>query len=128
MPTSASLSRPRISGFRRQVEYFEREADRLGHAPPVIDSNAILADPDGMLAKLCAALGIAWDPAMLRWEAGPHATDGIWACALVRCGLEPAPALASPTRGATCSMPMRKSSPMPAGRTTTPDALCPVAA
>lgn len=66
-------------GFARQREWFEREADRLGHAPPVVDSADVLADPAGTLARLCAALGIAYDPAMLRWEAGPHASDGVWA-------------------------------------------------
>jgi hypothetical protein len=28
---------------------------------------------------LCAALGIAFDPAMLAWPPGPRATDGVWA-------------------------------------------------
>lgn len=71
--------RPDHLGTDKQVEFFDREADRLGHAPPVIDSADILRDPPAMLAKLCAALGIAWDPAMLRWEAGLRDTDGIWA-------------------------------------------------
>ena len=52
-------------GLERQAEFFEREADRLGHAPPVIDANDVLADPRGVLTKLCAALGIPWEPAML---------------------------------------------------------------
>jgi len=71
--------RPDHLGVERQVEYFEREADRLGHAPPVVDSADILADPPAMLEKLCEALGIAWDPAMLSWEPGIRETDGIWA-------------------------------------------------
>jgi hypothetical protein len=71
--------RPDHLGSERQVEFFEREADRLGHAPPVIDSADVLRDPAAMLAKLCAALGIPWDPAMLRWETGIRPTDGIWA-------------------------------------------------
>jgi Sulfotransferase domain len=71
--------RPEHLGTARQVEYFDREAERLGHAPPVIDSADILRDPATMLEKLCVALGIAWDPAMLRWEAGLRPTDGIWA-------------------------------------------------
>ena len=71
--------RPEHLGTARQVEYFNRDADRLGHAPPVIDSADVLRDPAGTLGLLCDALGIEWDPAMLRWEPGIHATDGIWA-------------------------------------------------
>lgn len=71
--------RPEHLGTAKQVEFFDREADRLGKAPPVIDSADILADPETMLAKLCAALEIPWNPAMLTWEAGPRDTDGIWA-------------------------------------------------
>jgi hypothetical protein len=66
-------------GLERQAEFFEREADRLGHPPPVIDANDVLSDPAGMLSKLCAALGIPWDPAMLSWAPGRRETDGIWA-------------------------------------------------
>src|SRR5581483_1750818 len=65
-------------GLERQAEFFEREADRLGHAPPVIDANDVLADPEGVLSKLCAALGIPWDLAMLSWAPGTRETDGIW--------------------------------------------------
>ena len=71
--------RPEHLGTARQVEYFNREADRLGHAPPVIDSADVLRDPAGTLQLLCAALAIDWDPAMLRWERGIRETDGIWA-------------------------------------------------
>ena len=66
-------------GLERQAEFFEREADRLGHAPPVIDANDVLASPEGVLSKLCAALGIAWDRAMLAWAPGRRETDGPWA-------------------------------------------------
>lgn len=66
-------------GTHRQVEYFEREADRLGHAPPVVDSADVLRDPAGTLQRLCEALGIPWDSAMLSWEPGLRLTDGIWA-------------------------------------------------
>lgn len=71
--------RPDHLGVERQVEFFEREADRLGHAPPVIDSADILRDPPGMLERLCEALAIPWEPAMLQWEPGIRATDGVWA-------------------------------------------------
>ena len=66
-------------GFERQAEFFDREADRLGKAPPVIEANDVLADPRGVLSKLCEALGICWDPAMLSWAPGRRATDGPWA-------------------------------------------------
>jgi hypothetical protein len=58
---------------------FEREAQRLGAAPPVVDSNAVLADPAQTLAQLCAALGIPFTEAMLRWPPGRRETDGVWA-------------------------------------------------
>jgi len=45
----------------------------------VIDSADIRADPEFMLKKLCHAIGLAFDPAMLEWQAGPRADDGIWA-------------------------------------------------
>ena len=38
-------------GLERQAEFFEREADRLGHAPPVIDANDVLADPGGRAVR-----------------------------------------------------------------------------
>jgi len=66
-------------GLARQAEFFDREADRLGHAPPVIDANDVLANPEGVLSNLCHALGIAWDPAMLSWNPGRRDTDGPWA-------------------------------------------------
>ena len=66
-------------GLEKQAEFFEREAERLGHAPPVIDANDVLADPETVLSKLCQALGIAWDRAMLSWAPGRRETDGVWA-------------------------------------------------
>ena len=66
-------------GIAEQVELFERTADRLGHAPPVIEGADILADPAGRLGALCAALGIGFTPAMLSWPAGRRASDGVWA-------------------------------------------------
>jgi hypothetical protein len=39
----------------------------------------VLSDPEGALSKLCEALGIAWDPAMLSWAPGRRETDGPWA-------------------------------------------------
>ena len=66
-------------GVPMQVALFEREAQRLGHAPPVIDAADVLADPRGVLGALCAACGIAFSESMLSWPAGRRASDGAWA-------------------------------------------------
>ena len=71
--------RSRISGSSGRPSSSSARPTGSGHAPPVIDAADVLADPAGVLSKLCAALGIAWDPAMLRWPPGRRATDGPWA-------------------------------------------------
>ena len=66
-------------GLTAQVELFERAAQRLGSAPPVVEGQDVLADPRGILGALCAALRISFDQAMLSWPAGRRASDGVWA-------------------------------------------------
>jgi hypothetical protein len=66
-------------GFVQQQRLFERECDRLGYAPPVLDAELTLADPAGVLQAFCDRLGIAFDSNMLRWPAGPRDSDGVWA-------------------------------------------------
>ena len=66
-------------GFPQQAALFEREAQRLGRAPIVIDSFDIRANPGAMLARLCAALGLPYTDKMLHWPLGGHADDGVWA-------------------------------------------------
>lgn len=60
-------------GFVQQAHLF----DALGGI--VIDSTDIRADPVKMLRKLCSAIDLPFDPAMLHWQPGPRAEDGIWA-------------------------------------------------
>ena len=66
-------------GLPQQVEIFDRVAQRLGQAPPVIESNDVLADPRGLLSALCRTCGIAFCERMLAWPGGRRATDGVWA-------------------------------------------------
>jgi hypothetical protein len=66
-------------GFVHEEELFERAATIEGRTPPVVDADMLLADPRGVLAGLCAALGIPFSEAMLSWPAGPRASDGVWA-------------------------------------------------
>jgi hypothetical protein len=66
-------------GVVRQAELFDRQADRLGQAPPVIEGDDIVAAPRDSLTALCAALGIAFSETMLSWKPGRRASDGVWA-------------------------------------------------
>ncbi|MEM6326682.1 MAG: HAD family hydrolase [Bacteroidota bacterium] len=66
------------TGLPQQVDLFDRTADRLGHAPPVLDGRAVRDNPEGSLRSLCTALGVPWDPTMLTWAPGPRETDGVW--------------------------------------------------
>jgi hypothetical protein len=72
---SAKREEPTLDdiGFRQQAELY----DRIGGL--VIDSADIRNDPEGMLGALCDAIGLPFDPAMLRWPAGPKPFDGPWA-------------------------------------------------
>jgi Sulfotransferase domain len=66
-------------GVVRQRELFEREADRLGRAPVVVEGADVLADPRGTLGALCTALGIPFRTEMLAWPSGRRGSDGVWA-------------------------------------------------
>jgi hypothetical protein len=66
-------------GFVHQAQLFDEVAGWSGTTPLVIDSDAIRADPEGMLRKLCAALGLTFTRQMLHWLAGGNAADGVWA-------------------------------------------------
>lgn len=92
-------------GFAQQHALFEREADRLGVAPPVVDGADVLADPRGMLRTLCDALNIPYRETMLRWPEGRHPSDGVWA-----------PAWYAAVERSTCFLPPdpRPPAPLPA--------------
>ncbi|MGB3405963.1 MAG: HAD family hydrolase [Jannaschia sp.] len=51
--------------------------DRFGGL--VLDTGDLRDNPQDMLTKLCAEIGISFDPAMLCWPAGGHPADGVWA-------------------------------------------------
>ena len=60
-------------GYPQQVEIFR------AYGGPVVDARDVLTDPQGVLAALCDALGVEFDPAMLAWPPGRRDTDGVWA-------------------------------------------------
>ncbi|MEE4186903.1 MAG: HAD family hydrolase [Roseobacter sp.] len=60
-------------GFVRQSVLFELLPGL------VIDSFDIRENPRIALVRLCSAIDLPFDPAMLNWQAGPRPEDGIWA-------------------------------------------------
>lgn len=76
----AKRERPSLEdiGFIQQAEIFD-QVRALGQDAVVLDSFDLRANPEAILRKLCIALDLDWDPAMLCWPAGGHVRDGVWA-------------------------------------------------
>lgn len=70
---------PEDLGFPQQVKLFNRIVERTGQIPPILESKDILMAPETMLTKLCNALDVNFDEAMLSWPKGYRDSDGIWA-------------------------------------------------
>ena len=66
-------------GLPQQWRLFSHVRRRTGTVPAVIDAADLLHDPPGVLAAVCAAVGVAFTGAMLSWPPGPRPTDGVWA-------------------------------------------------
>jgi hypothetical protein len=60
-------------GFAAQAALY----DRLGGV--VLETSRLRRDPEGMLGRLCAEIGLRFDRAMLSWRAGGRPEDGVWA-------------------------------------------------
>ena len=69
---------PQEVGVVEQRELFDRIADRDGRAPPVLDSDDLLADPTRMVESYCHAVGIRFMPGALRWEPGGRDEVSWW--------------------------------------------------
>ena len=66
------------TGLVESVELLEAVLAEGGR-PLVIDSQALLQNPERVLTATCTHVGLAFDPAMLSWPAGPKPEDGSWA-------------------------------------------------
>ncbi len=66
------------TGLPAQAHLLE-ELQRLGMQPFCLDSKDLLDNTESMLEAVCRRLGLAYDPAMTRWPAGPRPEDGVWA-------------------------------------------------
>jgi hypothetical protein len=65
-------------GFPEQRRLFDRLCDRLGHPPPVLDSDDLLENPHEMVEAWCKAVGIAFLPEALSWEPGARDEVSWW--------------------------------------------------
>ena len=66
------------TGLANQVHLLNSIVEH-GEKPIVIDSSALLGNPESFLHSLCDRLDIKQDPSMLSWAAGPKPEDGVWA-------------------------------------------------
>jgi len=66
-------------GFDLQAELFDDVCQITGNPPPVLDASDVLTNPEGILRRLCAELGIKFSEQMLSWPAGRRESDGVWA-------------------------------------------------
>lgn len=70
---------PADLGYPQQVRLYQWLKEHTDQNPPVMAAKDILQDPSGMLGKLCDALGVPFDEAMLSWPKGYRDSDGVWA-------------------------------------------------
>ncbi len=89
------------TGLPWQWRLMERIRTQRAAPPAVIDADDLRRQPEHTLRRLCHALGIAWDAAMLSWPPGPHPQDGAWAphwyaSTWRSTGFEPPPAVDEP--------------------------------
>ncbi|MBD0372771.1 MAG: sulfotransferase family protein [Pyrinomonadaceae bacterium] len=68
----------RDTGLAIQCELLQQLRE-WGQEPLVLDSSDFFPDTAGLLNTLCERIGIPFEEAMLRWPAGPHPEDGVWA-------------------------------------------------
>lgn len=81
LPSFASdIQKPAMKdvGYLDQLRLYEFLAG-TGQPPIVLESKQVLLTPEKTLAKLCVAIGIPFDEAMLSWEKGGRPEDGVWA-------------------------------------------------
>ena len=66
-------------GIKRQYELYKEITALTGKSIPVVDSLLVLQNPLQQIQKVCQALDVSFDLAMLNWPAGKRASDGVWA-------------------------------------------------
>jgi hypothetical protein len=72
------LSHSKELGYSQQYEII-KFLKKNNRPFDIIDSNMLLENPERILKKWCSNIKIDFDPKMMEWQKGIHATDGIWA-------------------------------------------------
>lgn len=65
-------------GFPEQRALFDLLTALNGAPPPVIDSDDLLEDPEGMVRAFCAAVDVPFIPEALSWEPGADTGQYSW--------------------------------------------------
>jgi hypothetical protein len=58
------------AGYEAQLTAFELVAEARGAAPTVLDTDDLRREPDALVQRWCAAVGVGHRPDALRWEPG----------------------------------------------------------
>src|SRR5262245_22503788 len=66
-------------GFVQQADIFTWVRNHTKTMPAVVDARDVLDNPRRTLGRLCDALGVEFQEAMLSWAPGLRRTDGVWA-------------------------------------------------
>jgi hypothetical protein len=66
------------TGLERQLELVAA-LQAAGRAPIVVTNDDLIARPEGTLRAICEAVGLQFDPRMLKWDKGGRPEDGVWA-------------------------------------------------
>ena len=74
------IENPSISevGYKANVELIEK-LESMGAKFVVVESRALLLNPEKQLTRICNAAGIKFIDDMLSWEPGARPEDGVWA-------------------------------------------------
>ncbi|MEM8645960.1 MAG: sulfotransferase family protein [Pseudomonadota bacterium] len=65
-------------GFPEQRELFDLLTEKTGKAPPVLDSDDLMENPNGMVEVWCNAVGLPFLPEALSWEPGARDEVSWW--------------------------------------------------
>ena len=66
------------AGYGAQRDLFDRVIASTGDVPTVVDSDALVADPERVVAAWCERVGIEHRPESLRWSAGMRPEWQLW--------------------------------------------------